>query len=313
MPLEDFSDLTAFLAVARERSFSKAAARLGVTPSALSHKVTALEERLGMRLLSRTTRRVAPTVAGERLIGSIGPRFEEIRAEIAALGELRDRPAGTVRVTCIDYVIETIFRPKLPAFLADFPDIKVELVVDYGLTDIVEQRFDAGVRGGESISKDMIAVRLGPDWRFAVVGAPAYFERRSAPATPQDLTNHNCINIRLTTAGSNYAWEFKQGEREFSVRVDGQMTFNSVLPVLQAAIDGIGLAYVPQELVATYLADGRLREVLAAWCPTFQGYHLYYPSRRHASPAFTAFVEAFRYHQGQVRDQNSPGTVLQRT
>lgn len=303
MPLEDYSDLIAFLAVARERSFSKAAARMGVTPSALSHKVTALEERLGVRLLSRTTRSVAPTAAGERLIGSIGPRFDEIQAEIASLGELRDKPAGTVRVTCIDYVIETIFRPKLPTFLAEYPDIKVELVVDYGLTNIVEQRFDAGVRGGESISKDMIAVRLGPDWRFAVVGSPGYFERRSAPATPQDLTNHNCVNMRLTTAGSNYAWEFKRGTREFSVRVDGQMSFNSILPVLQAAVDGIGLAYVPQELVAPYLADGRLREVLAEWCPTFQGYHLYYPSRRHSSPAFAAFVEAFRYRSRERRKE----------
>ncbi|MCA8909389.1 MAG: LysR family transcriptional regulator [Rhodospirillaceae bacterium] len=292
---QNLSDLQAFLAVARENSFTKAAAKLGVTPSALSHTIKGLEERLGLRLLSRTTRSVAPTAAGLRLAQSIGPHFEEIDAEIAALRELRDKPAGTIRITCIDYVIESIFRPKLPAFLRNYPDIKVELAIDYGLTNIVEQRFDAGVRIGESISKDMIAVRIGPDWRFSVVAAPAYFAQHSPPATPQDLTSHRCINHRLTTAGSLYAWEFEKDGRELNVRVDGQVTFNSVIPALHAAVDGLGLAYVPEELTKPYLEDGRLREVLADWCPTLQGYHLYYPNRRQALPAFSLLVDALRH------------------
>lgn len=298
MPLDDFGDMLAFLAVARERSFSKAAARLGVTPSALSHKVSGLEARLGVRLLSRTTRSVAPTEAGERLIRAVGPRFDEINAEIASLSELREKPAGTVRITCNDYVIDTIFAPKLPAFLIEYPDIRVEFAIDYGFTNIVEQRFDAGVRLGEAISKDMIAVRLGPDWRFAIVGSPAYFERCAPPTSPQDLTNHNCITLRLTTAGSLYAWELKKGDRELNARVEGQLTFNSVLPALNAAIAGLGLAHMPENLARPYIEDGRLIEVLADWNPYWQGFHLYYPSRRHASPAFTKFVEAFRFRPG---------------
>lgn len=294
MPIKDFSEILAFLAVARERSFSKAAARLGVTPSALSHKVSDLEARLGIRLLSRTTRSVAPTEAGERLMHSIGPRFEEIEAEIDSLSELREKPSGTIRITCNDYVIDTIFMPKLPAFLAEYPDIKVEFAIDYGLINIVEQRFDAGVRLGESISKDMIAVRIGPDWRFAIVGSPHYFERRDPPTTPQELTNHNCINLRLTTAGSFYAWELKKGNRELNARVDGQVSFNSIVPVMHAAVSGLGLAYVPETIARPYLDDGRLIEVMPEWCPYSQGYHLYYPSRRHLSPAFAKFVETFR-------------------
>ena len=295
MSRDQINEITAFLAVARERSFTRAAAQLGVTPSALSHTVRKLEERLGLRLLSRTTRNVSTTEIGAQLAEAVGPHLAEVDAAIGALGELRAKPAGTVRITCTDDAIETVFRPKLPGFLREYPDITVELIVDYGLTNIVEQRIDAGVRLGELLSKDMVAVRVGRDWRFSVVGAPAYFERRSAPNTPQELTHHSCINIRLTTAGSNYAWEFKKGDREFSVRVGGQLAFNTIMPVLHAAVDGMGLAYVPQELVGPYLVDGRLREVLADWCPTFQGYHLYYPSRRHSSPAFTAFVEAFRH------------------
>jgi DNA-binding transcriptional LysR family regulator len=295
MPTNDFGEMLAFLAVARERSFSKAAAKQGLTPSALSHKVSALEARLGVRLLSRTTRNVAPTEAGQRLIDAVAPRFDEINAEIDSLSELRDKPAGTVRITCNDYVVNSIFGPKLPAFLAEYPDIKVEFAIDYGFTNIVEERFDAGVRLGEAISKDMIAVRLGPDWRFAIVGAPSYFERRSAPETPQDLTNHNCITLRLATAGSLYAWELKKGKRELNARVDGQLTFNSVMPGLQAAVDGMGLAHVPEELARPYLKDGRLIEVLADWNPYWQGYHLYYPNRRHGSPAFAKFVETFRF------------------
>jgi DNA-binding transcriptional LysR family regulator len=295
MPIEDFSDLMAFLAVARERSFSKAAARLSVTPSALSHKVSALEARLGLRLLSRTTRSVAPTDAGERLLLAIGPRFEEITAEVSALSEMRERPAGTVRVSCTDEAIETVFRPRLPAFLDAYPEVKVEFSIDYGFTNIVEQRIDAGVRIGDAISKDMVAVRIGPDWRFAIVGSPSYFERRSPPLTPQDLTNHNCITLRLTSAGSIYAWELKRGTVDLNARVEGQLTFNSIVPVLEAAVDGSGLAHVPEPLARPYIAEGRLVEVLTDWNPFWQGYHLYYPSRRHHSPAFAAFLQAFRY------------------
>lgn len=295
MPIEDFSDMLAFLAVARERSFSKAASKLGVTPSALSHKVSGLEARLGLRLLSRTTRSVAPTAAGERLLRAVEPRFDEIRAEIEALSELRDKPAGTVRITCTDDALATVFRPRLAAFLARYPDIHIEFGIDYGFTDIVEQRFDAGVRLGEAVSKDMIAVRIGPDWRFAIVGAPSYFARRSPPTSPQELTNHNCITLRLTTGGGIYAWELKKDEREINARVDGQLRFNSIMPILDAAVDGLGLAHVPEELARPYLQDGRLVEVLVDWNPYWQGYHLYYPSRRHHSPAFAAFVAAFRY------------------
>jgi DNA-binding transcriptional LysR family regulator len=295
MAADKIHDVQAFLAVAREQSFTKAAVKLGLTPSALSHTIKGLEERLGVRLLARTTRNVAPTEAGERLMRSVGPHFEQIEAELTALGELRDKPAGTVRITCTDDAIVTIFQPMLPGFLQRYPDINVELVVDYGFTNIVEQRIDAGVRLGEALSKDMIAVRIGPDWRFAVVGSPTYFERRSAPETPQDLTNHVGVNIRLTSAGTIYAWEFEKDGRKLNVRLEGQLAFNNIMPVLQSAVAGIGLAYVPLELATTYLADGRLVEVLADWCPYFQGYHLFYPNRRQASPAFAALVEALRY------------------
>lgn len=295
MANDNFSEIAAFLAVARDRSFSKAAAKLGVTPSALSHSVKGLEERLGLRLLSRTTRNVAPTEAGERLIRSVGPHFEQIDAELAAMGTLRDQPAGTVRVTCNDYVIETIFRPKLRDFLLQYPDIRVELIIDYGFTDIIEQRFDAGVRLGEALSKDMIAARIGPDWRFIVVGSPDYFTRRATPDSPQDLTNHSCINYRFAGTGAVYAWEFEKADRKLNVRVEGQLTFNSAVPVIAAAVDGMGLGYVPDNLAAPFLADGRLVQVLDEWCPMLQGYHLYYPHRRQASPAFALFLDAVRY------------------
>jgi DNA-binding transcriptional LysR family regulator len=295
MANEKIHDLQAFLAVAREQSFTKAATKLGLTPSALSHTIKALEARLGVRLLARTTRNVAPTEAGERLVRSVGPHFDQIEAELRALGELRDKPAGTVRITCTDDAIVTVFQPMLAGFLEQYPDITVEISVDYGFTNIVEQRIDAGVRLGESLSKDMIGVRIGPDWRFAVVGSPAYFERRSPPQTPQDLTNHKAINLRLTTAGGIYAWELKKDGRELNVRVEGQLVFNTIMPVLDAAADGLGLAYLPLDLARPYLDDGRLVEVLADWCPYFQGYHLFYPNRRQASPAFAALVEALRY------------------
>lgn len=288
-------DLQAFVAVARDRSFTKAAAKLGITPSALSHAMRALEERLGIRLLARTTRNVAPTEAGERLMRSIAPLFDQIATELEALGELRDKPAGTLRITCTDDQIQLCLRPMLAGFLNDYPDITLELYVDYGFTNVVEERFDAGIRLGEAISKDMIAVRIGPDWRLVVVGSPAYFDRNPLPETPYDLTQHACVNIRHRPSGTIYAWEFEREGKEFTVKVEGQLVFNSIMHVLNAAVDGCGLAYVPEELVAPYLADGRLKEVLADWCPYFQGYHLYYPNRRQASPAFSAFVDALRY------------------
>ncbi|POA58280.1 MULTISPECIES: LysR family transcriptional regulator [unclassified Pseudomonas] len=289
------NDLQAFLAVAQEQSFTRAAARLGVTPSALSHTIRTLEERLGIRLLTRTTRNVAPTEAGERLMRSIAPLFEQLAAELEALGELRDTPSGTLRISCTDDQIELCVRPMLAGFLRQYPDITLEFYVDYGFTNVVEERFDAGIRLGESISKDMIAVRIGPDWRLAVVGSPQYLASHRPPATPHELTRHECINIRHRPSGTIYAWEFERDGQAFTVKADGQLVFNSIMHVLNAAVDGLGLGYVPEELVAPYLADGRLVEVLADWCPVFQGYHLYYPNRRQASPAFSALVEALRY------------------
>ena len=290
-------DLQAFLAVARDQSFTKAAAKLGVTPSALSHSMKALEERLGIRLLARTTRNVSTTEAGDRLMRSIAPLFEQIAAEVEALGELRDKPAGTIRITCTDDIIELCLRPLLAEFLNTYPDIKLELFVDYGFTNVVEEQFDAGVRMGEAVSKDMIAVRIGPDWSLAVVGSPAYFERHPPPKTPYDLTRHSCVNIRHRPSGSIYAWEFEKDGKIFTVKGDGQLVLNSIMHVLNSSLDGLGLGYVPEQLAAPYITDGRLKRVLQSWCPTFQGFHLYYPNRRQASPAFSAFVEAVR-HRG---------------
>lgn len=295
MPRDEFSEMRAFLEVARERSFTRAATKLGVTRSALSHTIRAMEERLGVRLLSRTTRDVAPTAAGERLVESIEPHFESIAAGISAIRALRGQPSGQIRIVCPDDAVNLVFRPRLPAFLRDYPDINVELIVDNGFTNIVERQFDAGVRLGEAIARDMVAVRIGPDVGYAVVGSPDYFARRDAPKSPQDLTDHNCINLRLPSSGALYAWEFRKNGREFSVRVDGQLTLNNIAPALDAALDGIGLVYAPKDLVQPYVVSGRLEEVLADWCPTFQGYHLYYPSRRNQMPAFAAFVAAFRY------------------
>ncbi|MGH8427786.1 MAG: LysR substrate-binding domain-containing protein [Gammaproteobacteria bacterium] len=294
---ENVNDLVAFLVVAHERSFTKAAAQLGVSQSALSHRIRALEERLSLRLLTRTTRRVAPTEAGERLLRTIAPRFEEIEAELLALGELRTKPAGTFRITATEYAADTILLPKLAEFLPQYPDINVEIVVDYGLTDIVAQRFDAGVRSGEQVAKDMIAVRIGPDMRMAVVGAPSYFAKRPLPKKPQDLTDHTCINLHLSTYGGLYAWEFEKGSRELKVRVEGQLVLNGTVQMLNAALAGLGLAYVPEDLAQPYLAQKDLRRVLEDWCPAFSGYHLYYPNRRRQSErAFAELVEALRYH-----------------
>lgn len=295
MKRDEFAEMRAFLEVSKQRSFTRAAGKLGVTPSALSHTVKALESRLGVRLLSRTTRDVAPTLAGERLRAGIEPHFDGIAAQVSALGAMRDQPSGHLRIVCTDDSVDIVFRPRLAQFFADYPDISVELIVDNAYSNIVEQQFDAGVRLGESIAKDMIAVRIGPDVAYCVVGSPRYFEQRPAPTTPQDLTEHQCINYRLPTSGAVYAWELRDGAREFSVRVEGQFTLNNMGPAVQAALDGVGLAYVPRELVRSYIEAGQLQEVLHQYCPTFQGYHLYYPSRRHLSPAFSAFVEAFRF------------------
>src|SRR6516162_2843712 len=288
-------DLLAFLAVAREQSFTKAAAKLGVSHSALSHTMRQLEARLGVRLLTRTTRQVAPTEAGERLARSLGPRFEEIEAELAALSELRDKPAGTVRITATEYAADAVLLPKLSKLLRDYPDIKVEIAVDYGLTDIVTQRYDAGVRSGEQVAKDMIAVRIGPDMRMAVVGAPSYFKKGPEPKRPQDLIGHNCINLRLPRYDSLYAWEFERGSRELRVRVDGQLTFNATAQMLNAALSGLGLTYVPEGLAQPHIVKRRLKRVLEDWCPPFSGYHLWYPSRRQSSAAFALVVETLRY------------------
>jgi DNA-binding transcriptional LysR family regulator len=292
---QDISDLLAFLAVAKERSFTRAAAKLGVSQSALSHTVRGLEERLGLRLLTRTTRSVSPTQTGDRLLSSAGPRLDEIAAELAALGELREKPAGTIRITTGEHAAETILWPALAKLLPRYPDIRVEVIIDYGLTDIVAERYDAGIRLGEQVAKDMIAVRIGPDMRMAVVGAPSYFATRRRPKTPQDLTAHECINLRLPTYGGLYVWEFEKGGRELKVRVEGQLVFNNLTLRLNAALEGLGLAYLPEDMVKTHLAKRRLVRVLADWCPPFSGYHLYYPSRRQHTPAFTLLVDSLRY------------------
>jgi len=294
---QNVNDLLAFLAVARERSFTRAAAKLGVSQSALSHSISGLEARLGLRLLTRTTRSVSPTEAGERLLLTVGHRFEEIETELEALSELREKPVGTIRITATDYAVDAILWPKLAKLLREYPDIKVEIIIDYGLTDIVAQRYDAGVRLGEQVAKDMIAVRIGPDMRMAVVGAPSYFAKRSPPKKPQDLTDHNCINLRLPTYGGLYAWEFEKGDHELRVRVEGQLVFNGTAQRLNAALAGFGLAYVPEDLAQPHLAKGRLKRVLEDWCPPFSGYHLYYPSRRPSSAAFALLVDALR-HRG---------------
>ncbi len=295
MARQNLNDLIAYLAVARERSFTRAAAKLGVSQSALSHTVRGLEARLGLQLLTRTTRSVAPTEAGERLLRTVGPRFEEIEGELTALSELREKPAGTIRITTGEHAADTILWPAVKRLLPDYSDIKMEIVIDYGLTDIVAERYDAGIRLGEQIAKDMIAVRIGPDMRMAVVGSPSYFARRKRPRRPQDLTDHDCINLRLPTYGGLYTWEFEKGGREVKVRVEGPLVFNNFALRLDAALAGFGLAYLPEDQVREHLADGRLIRALADWCPPFSGYHLYYPSRRQTAPAFALLVEALRH------------------
>lgn len=292
---ENFNDLISFLVVARERSFTKAAAKLGVSQSALSHSIRGLEERLDIRLLTRTTRSVAPTEAGEKLANSLEPRFREIESELDALRDMRDTPAGNIRITAGEHAVDSVLWPFLKSFLANYPDINVEIVADNSLTDIVNGRFDAGVRLGEQVAKDMVAVRIGPDMRMVVVGSPQYLQQHSSPSTPQELQNHRCINMRLPTRGGLYAWEFEKDDQELRVRVDGQLTFNSLRQRIDAAVVGFGLAYVPEDSVQNELADGRLVQVLDAWCNTFPGYYLYYPSRKQHTTAFSLFVDALRY------------------
>lgn len=294
MARESINDLLAFLAVAREGSFTRAAVKMGVSQSALSHTIRALEARLGIRLLTRTTRSVAPTEAGQRLLDTIGPRFDEIEAGVTALGELRDKPAGTVRITTTDYAANLLLWPRLAKVMPDYPDLKVEMIIDYGLSDIVADRFDIGVRYGDQVAKDMIAVRIAPDIKMAIVGSPSYFEQRAAPEAPQDLLAHNCITLRLPTSGGIYAWELKKGKRALQVRVDGQMTFNGVYQMIDAALDGAGLAFVQEDMVRDHIAAGRLKSVMQDWCPTFPGMHIYYANRRAPSRALSVVIDALR-------------------
>ena len=292
MPQPNFNDLAAFAMVAKERSFTRAGAKLGVSQSALSQTIKALEERLKLRLLTRTTRSVAPTEAGLRLLETVGPRFEEIEAELAALGELRGKPAGTIRITAGEHAAISILQPALRRFLPTHPDMKVEITVEYGLVDIVAAGYDAGVRLGEQVAKDMIAVRIGPQMRMAIVGSPAYLERHGIPKTPQDLASHNCIASRLPTYGGLFAWGLEKDGQDVKVRADGQLVFNSLALRLHSALDGLGLAYMPEDQVLPQIGEGRLVRVLEDWCPPFPGYHLYYPSRRHFSPALSVLVDA---------------------
>lgn len=296
MRREDLGDLMSFLIVAEEQSFTKAAARLGTSQSSLSLIIRRLEERLGVRLLTRTTRSLAPTVAGEQLLSTLGPSFGNIEAQLSSLSEFRDKPAGSFRITAGQHAIDTLLWPKLCPLLRDYPDIKVELIAESALTDIVAERFDAGVRLGDQVEKDMIAVRIGPQARMIAVAAPSCFESVAPPQTPQELTRHQCINLRLPSFGGFYAWEFEKDGHEIRVRVDGQVAFNGVPQAIQAALDGYGIAYLHADVVLRHIQSGRLVQVLEDWCPPFPGYHLYYPSRRHPSPAFTILVEALRVH-----------------
>jgi DNA-binding transcriptional LysR family regulator len=303
MARQNINDLIALLAVAREGSFTRAAAKLGVSQPALSRTISSLEARLGLRLLTRSTRSVAATEAGERLIQTVGPHFDGIEAGLSALTELREKPAGSLRITSEEHATDTIIAPVLARLLPDYPDISIEVINDYALRDIVAERYDAGVRLGEQVAKDMIAVRIGPDFRNAVVGAPSYFERRSRPRSPHDLTDHDCINLRLPTSGGLWTWPFAKGGRELRVRTEGQLVFNTVSLMANMAVAGLGLAYLSEDAVQNHVAEGRLVRVLTDWSAPASGYHLYYPSRRQATPAFALLVDALRYRgtQSSVR------------
>ncbi|MBB5190694.1 DNA-binding transcriptional LysR family regulator [Silvimonas terrae] len=295
MSIEGYEQLAIFSVVARERSFTRAAAKLGMSQPALSRAMRQLEERLGIRLLARTTRSVSATAAGEHLLRVVAPRFEEIDTELALLSEFRDKPAGRLRITSGEHPAITVLQPALANIVLTHPDIHVEITVDYGLTDIVAEGYDAGVRLGEQVAKDMIAIRIGPDVRMAAVGSPDYFARHRQPETPRDLIRHNCITIRLPTYGGIFPWEFEKGGEELKVRVEGQLVFNNIAMRLDAALRGLGLAYMPEDLVHAHVESGRLVRVLSDWCPSFPGYHLYYPSRRQSSPAFTVLRDALHY------------------
>ncbi|MGC4029970.1 MAG: LysR family transcriptional regulator [Steroidobacteraceae bacterium] len=295
MKREHLADLAAFATVARELSFTRAASQLGMTQSSLSHAIRRLEGRLGLRLLSRTTRSVAPTEAGERLLRTLRPAFDGIDAELQSLTSLREKPAGSIRITTAEHAAQTVLLPGLQRFLPAYPDIQIELTLDYGLTDIVAAHFDAGIRLGEQVAKDMIAVRVGPDLRMAVVAVPTYFEGKRLPKTPQDLQGHNCINLRLPTRGGLYPWEFEKGSRVVNVHVEGQLVFNTLWMRLRAVRAGLGIGFFPEDIVQEDIVAGRLVRVLADWCTPFPGYHLYYPGRRHATPAFSLLVDALRY------------------
>lgn len=292
---DNFNDLYYLIIVARERSFTRAAAKLGVSQSALSHAIRGLEERLDVRLLTRTTRSVAPTEAGERLINSISPRFDDIESELLALTDVRQRVAGNIRLTLGEHALQSTVWPALEPFLQTYPDVNVEMTIDNSLTDIVTGRYDAGIRLGEQVAKDMVAVRIGPDWRMVVVGSPAYFARHGKPHTPHDLQNHNCINMRMPTLGGLYAWEFAKDGQDLRVRVEGQLIFNNLPPRIGAAIAGMGLAFVPEDTVERTVADGALEKVLEDWCEPFPGYYMYYPSRKQHTAAFAQLIEALRY------------------
>ncbi|GJH27081.1 LysR family transcriptional regulator [Caballeronia novacaledonica] len=305
MPRDNFSDLMAFIAVARAGSFTRAAAQLQVSQPALSYTVRELEAKLGVRLLMRTSRSVAPTEAGQRLLDRLAPEFDEIEAEIVALSDLREMPVGTIRITAIDYAIRSTLWPKLVKFLPQYPDIKVELANEYASVDIVAQGYDAGVRFGEELAQDMISVRIGPDVRNTVVGAKAYFSKRAAPKMPHDLTEHACINLRLSTQGGLYEWEFSKGKRTVKARIDGPLVLNNAYDILEAAREGFGLAYLPEDMVEPFVVKGELVRVLDDWCPTWSGLHLYYPNRRQPSRAFTLLVDALRYNA----EANLPSSI----
>ncbi|WP_073664203.1 LysR family transcriptional regulator [Pseudomonas aeruginosa] len=295
MPRGSYNDLLAFIAVARERSFTRAAARLGVSQAALSYTIRTMEARMGVRLLTRTTRSVSPTEAGERLLLNVAPRFEEIEAELMAVGELRDKPAGTIRVTASENAAEAVLWPRLAKLLPQYPLINVEVTVESRLVDIVAERYDMGIRLGDELARDMTAVRISPDMRVAIVGSPAYLAKHPAPRKPQDLAEHTCINLRLMSHGDLYAWELKKGKQQVNVRVEGRLVFNGTRPILQAALAGFGLGYLPEDMAQPYIAKGRLERVLEDWSPAFPGYHLYYPSRRHPSRAMAVLIEALRH------------------
>ncbi|MEJ8848185.1 LysR family transcriptional regulator [Variovorax rhizosphaerae] len=295
MAIQTFNDVLAFVHVVRAGSFTRAAAVVGVTPSALSHSIRGLEARLGVRLLTRTTRSIAPTEAGERLFSSVAPRFEDIDAELAAVKELHDKPVGTIRITSAEHAANSILWPKLSKVLHQYPDINIEISVDYAMSDIASQRYDAGVRIGDQVAKDMIAVRIGPDLRIAVVGSPAYFAKRARPRTPHDLVHHDCINLRLPTQGGLMPWDFEKDGQDVKFRVSGQWVFSSSSPIVRAALADYGLAFVPEDMALEHIAAGRLVRVLDKWCAPYAGYHLYYPSRRQSSRALVVIVEALRH------------------